>query len=285
MTDWIQNWQEKKIPNCEKFTLTSQTASALVRTLKFHALPIEDLLAEGYDFIMTSRFQSDLFERRFGQYPKMSGGRFLVGLRKTTSSEKIIKLETLLKDDIDNSNIMDSNVEHDEDIETLLHHVDLSRCSDEMVTLSEDSRELEIYIAGYAAKKLKDCCNGLFTGDSGAKNPDFSYIQILSRGGLKIPSTNLVNYLCTAFAILDFLDDLITKSGLLVRKAAEHVLIQCVQSLETFACTTHEAIARKITNSTALNIYFKNKRKICTDSVATDGVKTFKKRQSEKSSY
>ena len=23
MTDWIQNWQEKKIPNCEKFTLTS----------------------------------------------------------------------------------------------------------------------------------------------------------------------------------------------------------------------------------------------------------------------
>ena len=191
----------------------------------------------------------------------MSGGRFLVGLREATSSEKIIKLKTLLKDDIDISNIMDSNVEHDENIETLLHHVDLSRCSDEMVTLSEDSRELEIYIAGYAAKKLKDCCNGLFTGDyHGDKNPDFSYIQILSRGGLKIPSTNLVNYLCTAFAILEFLDDLITKSGLPVRKAAEHVLIQCVQSLETFVCTTHEAIARKITNSTAVSIYLKNKR-------------------------
>ena len=23
MADWIQNWQEKKIPNCEKFTLIS----------------------------------------------------------------------------------------------------------------------------------------------------------------------------------------------------------------------------------------------------------------------
>ena len=180
---------------------------------------------------------------------------------------------------------MDSNVEHDENIETLLHHVDLSRCSDEMVTLSEDSRELEIYIAGYAAKKLKDCCNGLFTGDyHGDKNPDFSYIQILSRGGLKIPSTNLVNYLCTAFAILEFLDDLITKSGLPVRKAAEHVLIHCFQSFETFACTTHEAIARKITNSTAVNIYFNNKRKTCTDSVAAHGVKTFKKREREKKS-
>ena len=165
MADWIQNWQENKIPNCEKFTLTSQTASAFVRTLKCHA--IEDLLAEGYDFIMTSRFQSDPLERRFGQYRQISGGRFLVGLREATSSEKIIKLKTLLKDDIDISNIMDSNVEHDENIETLLHHVDLSCCSDEMVTLSEDSREVGIYIAGYVAKKLTErfgnCCNGLLT--------------------------------------------------------------------------------------------------------------------------
>ena len=233
---------------------------------------------------MTSRFQSDPLERRFGQYRQISGGRFLVGLREATSSEKIIKLKTLLKDDIDISNIMDSNVEHDENIETLLHHVDLSRCSDEMVTLSEDSREVVIYIAGYVAKKLKerfgDCCNGLLTGDSGAENPDFSYVQILSRG-LIISSTNLVNYVCTAFATLEFVDDLITKSGLPVRKAAEHVLIRTTH----FACTTHEVIARKITNSTAVNIYFNNKRKICIDSVATDGVKTFKKRQREKSSY
>ena len=286
MTDWIQNWQEKKIPNCEKFTLTSQTASAFVRTLKYHALLREDLLAEGYDFIMTSRFQSDPLERRFGQYRLMSGGRFLVGLREATSSEKIIKLKTLLKDDIDISNIMDSNVEHDENIETLLHHVDLSCCSDEMVTLSEDSREVGIYIAGYVAKKLKErfgeCCKGLLTGDSGAENPDFSYVQILSRG-LIISSTNLVNYVCTAFATLEFVDDLITKSGLPVRKAAEHVLIHCFQSFETFACTTHEAIARKITNSTAVNIYFNNKRKFVW-TLAADGVKTFNKRQREKSS-
>ena len=124
-----------------------------MRTLKCHSSLIEDLLAEGYDFIMTSRFQSDPLERRFGQYRQISGGRFLVGLREAASSEKIIKLKTLLKDDIDISNIMDSNVEHDENIETLLHHVDLSRCSDEMVTLSEDCREVGIYIAGYVAKK------------------------------------------------------------------------------------------------------------------------------------
>ena len=219
----------------------------------------------------------------------MSGGRFLVVLREATSSEMIIKLKTLLKDDIDISNIMDSNVEHDENIETLLHHVDLSCCSDEMVTLSEDSRELGIYIASYVAKKLKErfgeCCKGLLNSDNGAENPDFSYVQILSRAGLTIPSTNLVNYVYTALAILEFVDDLRTKSGLPVRKAAEHVLIHCFQSFETLTCTAHEALARKVTNSTAANIYFNNKRNICMDSVVADEVKTFKKRQKEKSSY
>ena len=94
-------------------------------------------------------------KRRFGQYWQMSGERFLVGLSEATSSEKIIKLKTLLKDDIDISNIMDSNVKHDENIETLLHHDDLSRCSDEMVTLSKDRRKVGIYIAGYVAKKIE----------------------------------------------------------------------------------------------------------------------------------
>ena len=143
---------------------------------------------------------------------------------------------------------MDSNVEHDENIKTLLPHVDLSHCSDEMVTLSEDSREVGIYITGYVPKKMKErfgsCCNRLLTGDSGAENPDFSYLQILSRAALTIPSTNLANYVCATFAILEFVDDLITKSGLTVRIATEHVLIHSFQSFQTFTTfTPHEAIA------------------------------------------
>ena len=66
-------------------------------------------------------------ERRFGLYRQMSGGRFLVRLREATSSEKIIKLKALLKGD-NVSNIMDSNIKHDENIEALLRHVDLSCC-------------------------------------------------------------------------------------------------------------------------------------------------------------
>ena len=85
-----------------------------------------------------------------------------------------------------------------------------------------------------------------------------------------IPS---VNYVCKAFAILEFVDDLWTKSGLRVCKVVDHVLIHCFQLLETFACTIHEAIARKIKKSTAVSIYFDNKRKTCVESVAADGVK------------
>ena len=82
-----------------------------------------------------------------------------------------------------------------------------------------------------------------------------------------------------------YVDDLITKSGLPVRKAVERVFIHCFQSFDTFTCTTPEAIGWKIKNSTAVNIYFSSTKKICTGSAAADGVEIFKKRKREKSSY
>ena len=84
----------------ETFTLTKQTSSALIRTLLCHAALNEELLVEGYRYILTSRFWSDPLERRFGQCRQMSGGKFLVGLRNVTHSEKITKLKILLKEDI-----------------------------------------------------------------------------------------------------------------------------------------------------------------------------------------
>ena len=51
---------------------------------------------KGYDFRLTSRFPSDPLERRYGQYRQMSGGRFLIGLKDATLSEKITKIKILL---------------------------------------------------------------------------------------------------------------------------------------------------------------------------------------------
>ena len=41
-----------------------------------------ELLNEGYDYILTGRFQSDPLERSFLQYRQLSGGRFLVSLQE-----------------------------------------------------------------------------------------------------------------------------------------------------------------------------------------------------------
>ena len=114
MAKWVQAEQTERIRNCVKFTLTAQTSSAHVRTLLCLASLIEVLLGEGYDFVLPSRFQSDPLERRFGEYRLISGGRILVGLRDVTSSEKIIKIKSLLKEDLDIDNVNVDNTNNDE---------------------------------------------------------------------------------------------------------------------------------------------------------------------------
>ena len=101
LANWIENWSNERAPSFENFTFSLSTAKALIRTLRCQASLIEDLLDDGYDFILTARFQSEPLERQFGQYRQMSGGRFLVGLKDTIYSERILKIKSLLKEDID----------------------------------------------------------------------------------------------------------------------------------------------------------------------------------------
>ena len=77
LADWVETWS-----TCSSFTFTSQTLHTLVTTLKGTSHLITDLLNEGYDYVLTSRFQSDPIKRHFSKYRQMSGGRFLVSLRE-----------------------------------------------------------------------------------------------------------------------------------------------------------------------------------------------------------
>ena len=81
MAAWLKRLDNSKIPDCEKFTLSAQTSSAFQRTLLCQASLIEDLLSHGFKFVLTARFQSDSYKRRFGQNCQMVGGRSLVGLK------------------------------------------------------------------------------------------------------------------------------------------------------------------------------------------------------------
>ena len=58
MAAWLKRWDNSKIPNCEKFTLSAQSSSAFQRTPLCQASLIEDLSSNGFKFVLTARFQS-----------------------------------------------------------------------------------------------------------------------------------------------------------------------------------------------------------------------------------
>ena len=95
VVDWIETWSK-----CPSFTLTKQTSHALWKHLDVFANLIDDLLNENYDYILTSRFQSDPIEHHFSKYRKVSEGRFLVSLREVKISEKILLLNSIIKADL-----------------------------------------------------------------------------------------------------------------------------------------------------------------------------------------
>ena len=242
--DWLDKWDSEKIPNCEKFTLTAQTSAALKRTLRCQAALIEDLLSDGYDFVLTARFQSDPLERRYGQYRQMSGGRFLVSLKDVVYSEKILKIKSLIREGFD----IDEKVKIDENYE-----VPLEILEDELELLIRDashlalcakSKEVSNHVAGYIAHKLD------------------AYHLKLSRGGLKIASDALQNYVALAFAILDASESAIIKSRVPSRIAGEHTLKKFLSTDEFgFTCTGHESLMCAKVIRTVTNVFLNNKRK------------------------
>ena len=82
------------------FTFTSQTTKALMTTLRATAALAYDLLNEGYEYVLTSKFQSDPLERRYGNLRSMGGGRFLVSLTEVNNSQRILLLTSVIKEDI-----------------------------------------------------------------------------------------------------------------------------------------------------------------------------------------
>ena len=147
---WIKSWHDLQIQCAQRFTLSTQTTNAFVITLNATASLIDDLLSEGYKYVLTSRFQSDPLERRFSKYRQMSDGRFLVALREVKNSEKILQMESLLKEGFNFWN-MDLHPEHDNDT----FETNISTLSNEIQEcgLDSDGFQVAVFIAGYITKK------------------------------------------------------------------------------------------------------------------------------------
>ena len=266
------------------FCLTKQTSDALIRTLKAQASLIEDLLSEGYDYVVPRRFQSDPLEKRFSRYRQMSGGRFLVSLREVLSSERIISVSSLLKENI---NFWEENISADNvDIPSeFIVEIDSISAEIQETSLCESSVEVASTIGGYIAKKLikrtkcDDCKKCLVYND----NPDDNkYLKTLSRGKLIMPSKSLANFTCNGFAVLDMVDPLIQRyMNISVREAGEYVMkTYCV--INNFTCNEHYDWGLKFASKIVVNIFYNNKQKLDTDAVRKSDLEAFKRRQRKK---
>ena len=277
LADWVEDWS-----TASHFCLTKQTASAFVLTLRSQAMLIQELFAEGYEFVLTRRLQSDVVEKRFSQYRQMSGGRFLVGLREVKNSERILKFRSLLKVGHDFWR-EGSSIHQDEPTipaELLQRETDLLEAS-----LSGDSLEVAHTISGYVAKKLLarfkcETCIPKMTGREDMKHLDKNqYFECLTRGGLTVPSTSLADFVSSSFALLDYADTYIQTPA--VRPIAEHLLLK-YSPKHVFTCENHVENGYKFAARTIVNIFYNNKQKILCNKVRKDAVKTFKRRQREK---
>ena len=153
LADWFEGWKEEAISNAEKFTLSAQTSNAMIRTLRCQAFLIEDLLSEVYEFVLTNRFQTDPLEKRYGQYRKMSGGRFLVSAKDVSNSENVLKVKSLVKACFDISEPLKVNNDYSEARLTMLTSVESSIKDDNCLQLNESSRDVANHVAGTKLKK------------------------------------------------------------------------------------------------------------------------------------
>ena len=189
---------------------------------------IEDLFSDGFKFVLTAGFQSDPFERRFEQDCQMSGERFSVGLKDIISSKKILKIKSLVKEIIDIRD--DTKVTENEDTIQQELFDNIMEIGFENVMLSEETRKVAAHISSYIAKKLvkkfRHCCKNYCTNDSETASTTHAYIDLLSIGGLTLPSECLVNYVCDSFTFTDHAVNVITSLKMKERTAAEYLHIR-----------------------------------------------------------
>ena len=94
LADQIEQWCQSPA-----FTLTPQTVSALTTTLCVHAMLIEDLLNEAYQYAITARLQIDPVEDVFPSTGKSMAVGFL-SIARSPKLREVLLYRFLLKENI-----------------------------------------------------------------------------------------------------------------------------------------------------------------------------------------
>jgi len=145
--------------------------------------------------------------------------------------------------------------------------------------------EVATTISGYIAKKLLkrskcELCISKITVSNNDLNNDH-YLKILSRGGLFVPPKELADFVCSCFAILDFVESEILAINQSATKLAMYVLKLYAPSCE-FCCEFHKEWGTTFAAKIVINVFFNNKQKHSKDLIRKDAVTDFKTRQRNK---
>ena len=219
---------------------------------------IVDLLSDGYNYMLTCRLQTNPLEEHFAKLRQMSGGRFLVSLRKVESSQKILSIKSLIKE---NLNFWMEDVQPDSKVKTDRSEIitSLSLIHNEMEEneLCDESRDVAINVAGYVTRKIMnkvDCVNCLEILQSNKVTS--GDVKILSQGGLTEHCEVLANYICSAFSTSDYMKDfLFEKYSNRIKVCALIVLETFLTADNQFMCESHTECGIKCINSTVVNLF------------------------------
>ena len=105
------------------------------------------------------------------------------------------------------------------------------------------------------------------------------YLNLLSRGGLIVPSAKLAEYTSHCFAIMDYSYNIVQAHGVRYVRAAYTQIFDRFSPQIDICCSKHNNWGLKFAAKIAvINTFFNNKQPVSSDSARKDTVVTFKKR-------
>ena len=212
---------------------------------------------------------------------------FSLALLKSIIPKKKLSLRSLIKADINfwNEDIYETNTNLDEQFEKLMKEVSVLSTEIHECSLGKESREVSVSIAGYVSKQINervkyDLCKKYLICDSAEVNDedDHDYLNLLSRGGLTIPGKYIAEFVSHSFAILDLVENIISKHpSISVRKAAVSILNEYLDGC--ISCDSHHNKVKNLALNCIVNIFYNNKQKKDADVPRKDSIVAFKRRQ------
>lgn len=221
VSQWLCAW-EKLNQKQREGRLTNETHAALVHTVNCYRELICYLFNDlHFTYVLTSKFQTDPLEARFGKHRRMAGTNYHVSVREVKESEKRLTIMSMLhvisasKGKISFTEFIEQctdSVSGGSTLENICTKFpDLFDMCDTMGVEDSEAKSL-IFISGYVAFKVVtskvdcDLCKSELITDQhllmDTTDEQNSYLTSIDRGGLKWPTEFLVE--CVSQMLLVF---------------------------------------------------------------------------------